>query len=152
MEIVRHELHRRKASSLLIQGVAQATAVHLARHYALLDVNSQSRSPSLPGYRLRQITDWMSRHLADEFNLDQLAAQAGLSKFYFNRLFKNATGVSPSQYHISLRMEKAKRLLRETDKNVLDIAMDVGYANPSHFARLFRRHTGLSPGDHRRQR
>ena len=152
MEIVRHELHRRKASSLLIQGVAQATAVHLARHYALLDVNSQSRSPSLPGYRLRQITDWMSRHLADEFNLDQLAAQAGLSKFYFNRLFKNATGVSPSQYHISLRMEKAKRLLRETDKNVLDIAMDVGYANPSHFARLFRRHTGLSPGDYRRQR
>lgn len=152
MGIVRHELHRRKASRLLIQGVAQATAIHLARNYAVLDNHSPSRSPSLPGYRLRQITEWMSRHLADEFNLDQLAAQAGLSKFYFNRLFKNATGLSPSHFHISLRMEEAKRLLRETDKNVLDIAMDVGYANPSHFARLFRRHTGLTPGDYRRQR
>ena len=94
----------------------------------------------------------MTEHVAEEFNLDRLAAQAGLSKFYFNRLFKSAIGVSPSHYHINLRMDEAKRLLRETKKSVMEVALDVGYANPSHFAQLFRRETGLSPSDYRQQR
>ena len=152
MELLRTELMRREASELFVQGVAQAIAIHLARNYAELTHDRPSGSPSLPGYKLRQVTDWMVRHLAEEFNLDLLAAQAGLSKFYFNRLFKNAMGVSPSHHHIALRMEEARRLLRETKKSVLDIAMDVGYSNPSHFAQLFRRVTGLSPSDYRRQR
>jgi AraC family transcriptional regulator len=49
-------------------------------------------------------------------------------------------------------MDEAKRLLRETKKSVVDVALDVGYANPSHFAQLFRRETGLAPSDYRRQR
>jgi len=152
MELLRNELTHRKASGLFVQGLAQAIAIHLARNYAEITNDRHSGSPSLPGYKLRQVTDWISRHLAEEFNLDQLAAQAGLSKFYFNRLFKNAMGISPSRYHITLRMEEARRLLRETKKSVLEIALDVGYANPSHFAQLFRRLTGLSPSDYRRQR
>lgn len=60
--------------------------------------------------------------------------------------------VSPSRHHINLRMNLARRLLRETKKSVVDVALDVGYANPSHFAKLFRRETGLSPSDYRRQR
>jgi AraC family transcriptional regulator len=94
----------------------------------------------------------MAQHLAQEFNLDRLAAQAGLSKFYFNRLFKSALGLSPSRYLMTLRMGEAKRLLRETKRSVVDVGLDVGYANPSHFAQLFRRETGLSPSDYRRQR
>ena len=49
-------------------------------------------------------------------------------------------------------MDEAKRLLRETKKNVVSVALDVGYANPSHFAQLFHRETGLAPSDYRRQR
>jgi len=51
-----------------------------------------------------------------------------------------------------LRMDEAKRLLRETKQSVVAIALDVGYANPSHFAQLFRREIGLSPSNYRRQR
>lgn len=152
MERLREELMRRHASPLFLQGIAQAIAIHLARNYAETANESRSGSPSLPGYKLRQITDWMREHIAEEFNLDRLAAQAGLSKFYFNRLFKSAVGVSPSHYHINLRMDAAKRLLRETKKSVVDVALDVGYANPSHFAQLFHRETGLAPSDYRRQR
>ena len=152
MEHVREELMRRHASPIFLQGIAQAIAIHLARNYAETANESRSGSPSLPGYKLRQITDWMAEHVAEEFNLDRLAGQAGLSKFYFNRLFKSAMGMSPSRYHINLRMDGAKRLLRETKKSVVDVALDVGYANPSHFAQLFRRETGLSPSDYRRQR
>jgi len=49
-------------------------------------------------------------------------------------------------------MDAARKLLRETKKSVLDVALDIGYSNPSNFAQLFRRETGLSPSDYRRQR
>ena len=138
--------------SLFLQGIAQGIAIHLARNYAETVNESRSGSPSLLGLKLRQITDWMAQNVAGEFNLDRLAAQAGLSKFYFNRRFKSAMGISPSRYHITLRMDEAKRLLRETKKNIVSVALDVGYAIPSHFAQLFRRETGLSPKDYRRRR
>ena len=152
MERVRDELLLRQASPLFLRGMAQAIAIHLARNYSETDEEPRSGSPSLPGYKLRQITDWMSEHVGDDFNLTQLAAQAGLSKFHFQRLFKGAVGVSPSRYHINLRMNVARQLLRETKMSVVDVALEVGYANPSHFAQLFRRETGLSPSDYRRQR
>ncbi len=131
MERLHKELMRRKASPLLVQSIAQAIAVHLARNYADLVSEPHSGSPSLPGFKLRQITDWMSEHMAEEFDLERLA---------------------PSQYHINLRMDAARRMLRETKKSIIAVAMDVGYSNPSHFAKLFRREIGLSPSDYRRQR
>jgi AraC family transcriptional regulator len=152
MERLRDELMLRQASPLFVQGIAQAIAIHLARNYAISVEESHSGSPSLPRYKLRQITDWMAEHVAEDLNLDRLAAQVGLSKFHFHRLFKRAMGLSPARYHINLRMNVARRLLRETKKSVVAVALDVGYANPSHFAKLFRRETGLSPSDYRRQR
>jgi AraC family transcriptional regulator len=152
LEQLHSELMRRKASPLYVQGIGQAIAIHLARNYAELVKEPRSGSPSLPGYKLRQITDWMREHLAEDFNLEQLAALAGLSRFHFHRLFKTAVGESPSHYHINLRMHEAKRLLRESKQSVVEVALSVGYTNPSHFAQLFRRETGLSPSDYRRQR
>ncbi|HEY5894474.1 MAG TPA: AraC family transcriptional regulator [Chthoniobacterales bacterium] len=151
MEQIYDELMRRKASPLRVQGLAQLIAIHLAETYSET-VKGHRDSPSLPGYKLRQITDWMAEHVVDDFNLDQLAGMAGLSRFHFNRLFKKATGFSPSRYHINLRMNVARRLLRETKKGIVAVAIEVGYTNPSHFAQLFRRDTGLSPSDYRRQR
>jgi AraC family transcriptional regulator len=152
MEGFHGELMRRKASPIFVQGIAHAIAIHLARNYATRDEKSHSGSPSLPDYKLRRVTDWMAEHVAEEFNLARLAAQAGVSKFHFDRLFKNAMGVSPLRHHMTLRMDEAQRRLRETKKSVLAVALDVGYTNPSHFAQVFRRETGLSPSDYRRQR
>ena len=152
MAQLREELGRRRASPLFVRGVAQAIAIHLARHYAEVSKAARSGSPSLPGFKLRQTTDWMAEHLAEEFDLERLAARVGLSKFHFHRLFKKATGVAPSRYHTNLRMDAARRLLRETKKSIVELALEVGYASPSHFAQLFRRETGLSPSDYRRQR
>jgi AraC family transcriptional regulator len=145
-------MRRRKASPLFVQGIAQAIAIHLARNYAVTVKESHGGSPSLTGYKLRRITDWMAEHVAEDFNLARLAAQAGLSRFHFDRLFKHAMGVSPLRHHMTLRMDEAQRLLRETKKSVMAVALEVGYANPSHFAQVFRRETGLSPSAYRRQR
>src|SRR5580698_3772154 len=106
----------------------------------------------MPGFRLRRVTEWMAEPLDDELSLQRLAEQAGMSEFHFNRLFKRATGVPPSQYQIKLRIDAARRLLRETKASVITIANDVGYSDPSHFAQLFRKETGLSPTDYRRER
>lgn len=134
-----------------MRGMADGIAVHLARHY--MDVGtSQLDGLALPAYKLRMVTLWMGEHLAEPFNLATLAKIASMSAFHFNRLFKRATGLPPSQYHIKLRMEKPRRLLRETATSIVDVTNQVGYSNPRHFAQQFRKETGLTPSDYRRER
>ena len=152
LQQLRAEAGAPAASALFVRGVAQAVAVHLARNYSELSGATTAGNSALPAFKLRRVTDWMAANLAEEFNLARLADQVGMSEFHFNRLFKRATGVPPSQYQIRLRMDAARRLLRETGRSVIDIGNDVGYSNPSHFARLFRKETGVSPSDYRRQK
>lgn len=152
MERLRVELMRREASPLYVQGVAQAIAVHLARNYVEIVEGGHHGRSALPGYKLKQLTEWMAEHVAEEFDLEALASRVGLSKFHFHRLFKAATAVSPARYHLNLRLDAARRLLRESNMSIVAVALEVGYSNPSHFAQLFRRETGLSPSDYRRAR
>lgn len=152
LQQLRSEAMRPAASALLVRGLGQAIAIHLARNYTALTAAVPGDSAALPGFKLRRVTDWMEEHLAEEFSLGRLAELAGMSEFHFNRLFKRATGIPPSQYQIKLRLEAARRYLRETKRSVLTIANEIGYSNPSHFAQLFRKETGLSPTDYRRQR
>jgi AraC family transcriptional regulator len=152
LQCLRGELSEHQASALFVRGIANAIAVHLARHYVDIGASQLPEASALPSYKVRVVTLWMSEHLAEPFSLAALAEIAGMSESHFNRLFKKATGMPPSQYHIKLRMETARRLLRETATSVVAIANDVGYSNPSHFAQLFRKETGLTPSDYRRQR
>ncbi|WP_277960730.1 helix-turn-helix domain-containing protein [Pseudomonas sp. RIT-To-2] len=152
LQCLRAEADLKEPSELYVRSVTQAICVHLARNYTDLNVASSKTAPSLPAFKLRRITEWMAKHFADEFSLAVLAEQAGLSEFHFNRLFKRAMGVPPSQHQIKLRMEAASRLLRETEMTVLTVANEVGYSNPSHFARIFRKATGSTPSEYRRQR
>ncbi len=152
MERLRVEMLRREASPLFVQGIAQAIAIHLAREHSETVEGGRNGVSALPGYKLKQITDWMTEHLVDDFDLEGLAKRVGLSKFHFHRLFKKATGVSPARYHLNLRLDAARRLLRESNMSIVAIALDVGFSNPSHFAQLFRREIGLSPSDYRRSR
>ena len=152
LQCLRDEADQAAPSKMYVSGIAQAIAVHLSRHYVDIDQNAGKAPASLPPFKLRRITAWMVEHLDQEFSLALLAEQAGMSEYHFNRLFKRATGIPPSQHHIALRMGAAKRLLRETDKTVITVANEVGYANPSHFSRTFRKNTGMTPRDYRRQR
>lgn len=141
----------RRASVLRVQELAQLIAMHLARHYAEIPADIHGANPSLPGYKLAQVTDWIEAHLDEEFDLDQLAAKAGLSKFHFHRLFEQATGVSPAKYQLTARMNEAHRCLYETKQTVVAIALDLGFSNPSHLTQVFRREAGLTPSEYRRQ-
>ncbi|HEX8544044.1 MAG TPA: AraC family transcriptional regulator [Pseudomonas sp.] len=136
-------------SSLYLQGVAQALAIHLVRNYR--DEHGGLRPPNaLPAHKLHRVIDRMEQGLATEFSLAALAAEAGMSAFYFSRLFRRATGQSPSQYFIQMRMAVARRLLLQSTLSVIEVALEVGYGSPSHFAHVFKRHTGITPREYRR--
>jgi AraC family transcriptional regulator len=152
MEGVRSELMARRASALRVQGLAQLIATHLARNYAEIPKDTPIESSSLPGFKLKQVTEWIEANLAEEFDLESLAKQAGLSKFHFHRLFTQATGMSPAKYQLTARMNAARRLLRETKQSIVAIAFDLGFSSASHFAQVFRREAEMSPSDYRRQR
>ena len=79
-----------------------------------------------------------------------VAAAVFLSSPHLARIFRHVFG-RPVMRHLGwLRIEEAKRLLRESDRSVTQIAMQVGMPSPSHFSRVFRRGVGVSPGDYRR--
>jgi AraC family transcriptional regulator len=78
-------------------------------------------------------------------NLNGLAAEVGLSKFHFLRLFKSAYGKSPLAFAEQRRMAAAARRLRAGPAPVIQLAADLGYESPSAFARAFRRHNGAAP-------
>ncbi len=151
MESIRQELMARRPSALRVQGLAQLIATHLARHYTEIPKKPMGESASLPGFKLKQVTAWIEDHLDEEFDLERLAAMAGLSKFHFHRLFTQATGASPAKYQMTARMNEARRRLRETDESVIAIALDVGFSSASHFAQVFRRETRMTPSEYRRQ-
>jgi AraC family transcriptional regulator len=149
MESLRQELLDQRTPSLLcLRGLAQTLAVHLLRHYRAPQ-GVIRRSNALQAYKLRKVIDAMNARLADEFSLTRLARTAELSEYHFSRMFKRATGFSPSQYFIGLRMARARQLLIETQRSVIDIGLEVGYSSPSHFSQVFRREVGVTPSAYR---
>ncbi len=68
-----------------------------------------------------------------------------MSAYHFRRVFKQSTGLSLNQYVIGQRIKRAQRLLGQEGLSVTQVARAVGYHSTEHFARLFRRHTGLLP-------
>lgn len=149
LDQLRFELiEERKPSALIVNSLAQALAVHLVRRY--VDPHSAGRrSNALQAYKLRRVLDAMHAQLADDFRLAHVARIAGLSEYHFSRLFKRATGLSPSQYFIRLRMRRAQHLLLETDRSIIDVGLEVGYSSPSHFSQVFRREVGVTPSAYR---
>jgi len=149
LEQLRAELTgSRTPSQLLVHSLAQALAIHLVRTYRAPPATAR-RNNALQAHKLRRVIDLMNQHLAQDFSLASLAQAAQLSEYHFSRLFKRATGLSPSHYFIRLRMARARQLLLETDHNVIDIGLEVGYSSPSHFSQVFRREVGVTPSAYR---
>jgi AraC-like DNA-binding protein len=88
---------------------------------------------------------WIDAHSHEDIELEDAAAQAGVSTFHFLRAFSAVLGVTPHQYLLRSRLRHAARLLAEEERAVTDIAYDVGFADLSNFVRTFHRAAGVSP-------
>lgn len=138
-------------SGMFVQGLAQSLAVHLIRRYGGVAQTKLRPRGGLPAFKLRRAMALMEQELAQEFQLGRLARAAGLSEFHFCRAFKQNTGYAPSRYFIRMRMERARRLLRETSRPIIEVGLEVGYSSASHFSQVFRRETGVTPSQYRGQ-
>ena len=104
----------------------------------------------LAPWQLRRVTDFMRDHLADTLQLAQLAALSGLSPSHFGRAFKGSTGLPPHRWHLNLRIEQARTMLADAGASLADVACATGFADQSHFTRVFSKIIGMSPGAWRR--
>jgi AraC family transcriptional regulator len=99
--------------------------------------------------RLSRAMDVLRCGFCGEISLDQLAAEASLSKYHFLRLFRTTYGLSPYQYIQHLRIEKARVLLADSDLSITDLAGLLGFDNSQSFSRLFSQRMGLYPTQYR---
>lgn len=102
-------------------------------------------STRLPQWRCRRAQDLMLERLDGKLSIEELAANIGLSASHFVRAFKATTGQSPHQWMAEKRIERAKQLLRESERPLTEIAVSLGYASASHFSSAFRAATGSTP-------
>ena len=141
------------ASDLYAQSAMHWLAVHLLSVNGVTgDVRDDGRCPGfLTDRRLGRVVDYMHAHLGDDLTLERLAGEAGISKFHFARLFREATGTTPHAFLVRLRLDAGMLLLRTSDLAVKEIAARCGFLRVSHFGTAFAKHTGLSPTAFRRR-
>src|SRR5215475_2652574 len=96
--------------------------------------------------RVEQVIFLLKQNLAEPPSLEELGRKIGCSHFYLSRIFSAQTGQTITQYLRRLRMEKAAELLRSGEYNVTEVALEVGYASPSHFSQAFHEAFGCCPG------
>lgn len=130
---------------LYTESMATALSAHLLQHYSTQKPKIESYSDGLSQARLRQVTEYIHQHSAQNPSLMIMAEMVHMSPYYFSRLFKQSTGLTPHQYLLKCRTNQAKRLLKSTNLLIADIAVQVGFVDQSHLNRHFKRHFGVSP-------
>lgn len=102
-------------------------------------------------YRLHKIMNAVLADPAGEHSLEAMATVAGVTPPHFCRLFKKATGISPHQYVMKARLDRAQHMLVQTDLSLAIVSEEAGFASQSHFSRAFRAWFGLAPSVYRQQ-
>ena len=118
---------------------------------ALSGQYADTQSQGMKVTRFDKSLAYIDSHYMNPLTLDDIARQAGLSRYYFSRMFKRETGHSFKDYLNITRMEAAKKLLGLPDMNISQACYSVGFNDVSYFARIFKRYEGISPSDYRRR-
>lgn len=132
-----HELRRLKAKGEFIRFV----------HAALQERMELAHAPTLA----EQVVRYIARNYRGMISMEQLAYQMNYTPQYVSRKFKEQMGCSPLDYTIRLRIDLARNLLCDTEATLQEIAAYVGYPDTVYFNRMFKKQTGITPGEYRRQ-
>lgn len=128
--------------------MAHATAVYLQRRYGRQDIGPAG-AWKLPPWRLRRIGEYVDANLEHEIRIADLAALVGVSEGHLHRAFRITTGKTPLTFITERRVQRAMQMLARGRMSIAEIAISVGFLNPSHFTRMFRKITGRSPSEYR---
>lgn len=136
---------------LYAEALGYALAVHLVRKYSAFTPGKQYRYDDRLSGRvlstpvLNRVLEYVEANLATRLTLRDIAVAANLSPFHFSRLFRASTGLSPHQYVLQRRTDRARELLLETSLAISEIAWQTGFADQSHLGRHIRRRYGETP-------
>jgi AraC family transcriptional regulator len=140
--------HPEQALRLFVDHVLFALRAHLAQRFGGVPERSAARG-GLAAWQERRARELLDARLTENVALAEVAQACGLSLAQFARAFKRSTGRPPHQFLIERRVERARELLRTTGLPLADVATRCGFADQSHFTKVFHRVVGTSPGSFR---
>jgi len=114
---------------------------------ALLKEKPQNRKENI----INNIRFKIHDNLFEEVSLEELALQQNVSYVWFRKAFKQVTGISPGQYLLNLKIEKASHMLTESDKPISDVAFDTGFISEAHFSKIFKKKMKMAPSAFRKR-
>lgn len=136
-------------SRLYLETLLDLLCIQLLRAHSAHGIIPLAANGALRLPQLRRVTDYMAAHLEEAISLERLANLVGMTRFHFCTAFRKATGFTPHEWLVRLRMDRSKELLMTTRLSVTEIALSVGYQTPSSFAHAFRMSMGVTPSDFR---
>ena len=134
---------------LYLESLQTMLCAHLLRHHCSTEIVTTKVSGGLSSSKLRQVIDYIQSNLERDLSLAQLANVAHVSSHHFGKLFKQSIGLTPHQYVLKCRIERAKKLLSDRKLTLTEISLATGFCHQSHFTNAFRRCTTLTPRQYR---
>ncbi len=150
-KIYEEQQTRSAAYDMRIKSIAYALMAHLTCHYRKDPLSENGALVNKN--KLRDINDvflYIAKNYSTQITTAILADHFHLTEQYFCHMFKGKTGKTPTDYINGYRIEKAAVFLKNTDKSITDIALSVGFEDSNYFARVFKKHMGLSPREYRK--
>jgi AraC family transcriptional regulator len=132
------------AGKLFTDSLIQTLTLHLLANYSTARA-AAAVNGGLSGFRLRRVREYIDANLDADLSLADIAAVADLSQYHFARAFRKTVGVTPQQYVMQQRIERAKHLLADAQLPLVEVGLRTGFKNQSHFTTLFRKFTSLTP-------
>lgn len=151
VEQIKNELQNQKTEyQLQVKSLLNLLLIKLIREFNYSD--KENSINTLQFKNIQHILNFIDEHFTEKLSLDELAEKAGMSPNYFSSFFKKTNGITLWDYINNKRINMAVQLLREngSGKNILEIATLCGFNNTTHFNKMFKRITGMTPTKYRK--
>jgi AraC family transcriptional regulator len=132
-------------SQFYLDSVAMFLASHVLEKKCSKKFQLMEKDDALSYEKLRQIINYIDLRLDQKLCTDDLSKLLGMSAYHFHRLFTSSVGVSPHQYLIDRRIQKAKKFLKTTKLEISEIAILTGFSTSSHLISTFQRRLSITP-------
>lgn len=141
--------HQSGAKSL-IDALVTVLFIYILRHGLQANLLHCGLFAGLQDKRLGKVLEQLFNAPQQAWNMDALAALAAMSRANFMRVFQQKIGMAPGKFLTQLRLQEAALLLNKTQKNILSVALEVGYQSEAHFSKAFKALYGMTPSQYRK--
>lgn len=136
-------------AEVMFESLARVFLVKLIQRYADRSAEAARFSRAFTARHYKRVLDHVAAHYGEPIALETLAGEAGLSPSHFSRVFKEVISKSPTRFVTEYRVEQARKMLRQGDRPMIDIALSCGFSDQAHFSRVFKQVEGVTPKAYR---